>query len=87
MTQKEYNLLDAVLMEGLDNTRVTLACDVESMRCHFGTEEERTIMGRFLVIYASYQETMPSLDRLVADYEMILMDNSEYYLRIFLMDG
>lgn len=83
MDKNEFNLIDAAQREGLDISRISLVEDVESTRSYFGTDEERSLDGHWLVVYATYGESMPFLDRFVADYEMTLEEDTKQYLRIF----
>lgn len=87
MTSEEFGLLNAVLADGLDNTSVVVAEDIASTAEYFGTEEDCSLRGRYLVVYAVYGETMPNVERLVADYEMTLADGQGQYLRIFSLNG
>lgn len=87
MKQNEFNLIDAALREGLDVSRLSLVEDVESTRSYYGTDVDRKLDGKWLVVYVSYGEAMPYLDRFVADYEMTLEDYPEQYLRIFSLNG
>lgn len=87
MKLNEINLIDAALREGLDVSRISMVEDVESTRSYFGTDCDRRLDGRWLVVYVGYGETMPYLDHFVADYEMTLEDYTEQYLRIFSLTG
>lgn len=74
MTDKEYQLMDAILSEGLTNAEVIMVRDT-STKDYFGTKKDIFLNGKFVAVYHKKDEVYCWLDKITPDF--ILEDVNE----------
>lgn len=69
MTQKTFDLLDALNRAGLDNSQTGFAQDIDSTAYYFGADENIAVKHQFVYIYVKEDEleSLPFLESFTPD--------------------
>ncbi len=83
MTQRIFDLIDAINREGLDNSKWAVY-DLEyastSSREFLGTREDMKLGGRLLVVYVNTDDTFCFLRPETADFKLTIDEYNDIYL-------
>ena len=83
MTQRVFDLIEAINREGLDNTQwavYDLKYASTSSREFLGTREDMKLGGRLLVVYVNKDDTYCFLRPETADFKLTIDEYNDIYL-------
>lgn len=76
MTQRTFDLIQAINCEGLDNGLWDVVSDISSIRDYFGTEEKMPLHGQWIAIWKASFETLSFIEKIQPDLVAHVKDSS-----------